>query len=102
MTVDVVEVLEELDAESPGVLDGTEPVRERRAVLQGLERCLRIRIVVGDVGTTVAAGHSEVDHQLGHRLGAHGRAPIGVDGELVPVHPLGEDGIVYEVSGQLG
>jgi len=50
VSVDVVAVLEELDAESPGVLDGTEPVRERRAVLQGLERCLRIRIVVGLTG----------------------------------------------------
>ncbi len=102
MSVDVVVVLEELDAERPCVLDGTEPVGERRAVLQGLEGRFRERIVVTDVGTAVAAGHPEVDHQLGHRLGAHGRPPVGVDGELVPVHPLGEDGIVDEVGGQLG
>ena len=102
VSVDVVAVLEELDAGCPGVLDGAEAVRGRRAVLQGLERCLGIWIVVGYVRATVAAGHSEVDHQLGHRLGAHGRAPVGVDGEVVPVQPLGEDGIVDEVSGQLG
>src|SRR5664280_619922 len=72
VSVDVVVVLEELDAERPCVLDGAESVGERRAVLQGLEGRLGIRVVVGDVGATVTPSHPEVDHQLGHRLGAHG------------------------------
>ena len=50
VSVDVVVVLEELDAERPCVLDGAEPVRERRAVLQGLEGRFRKRIVVGLTG----------------------------------------------------
>ena len=50
VTVDVVVVLEELDAERPCVLDGAESVGERRAVLQGLEGRLGIRVVVGLTG----------------------------------------------------
>jgi hypothetical protein len=46
----VVVVLEELDAERPCVLDGAESVGERRAVLQGLEGRLGIRVVVGLTG----------------------------------------------------
>jgi Ethanolamine utilization protein EutJ (predicted chaperonin) len=50
MTVDVVVVFEEVSAERPGVLDGSEPVRERRAVLEGLERSFGIRVVVALTG----------------------------------------------------
>lgn len=50
VSVDVVVVLEELDAERPCVLDGAESVGERRAVLQGLEGRLGIRVVVGLTG----------------------------------------------------
>jgi len=46
----VVVVLEEVSAERPGVLDGSEPVRERRAVLEGLERSFGIRVVVALTG----------------------------------------------------
>jgi hypothetical protein len=35
------------------------------------------------VGAAVAAGHAEIDEELGDGLGRHRRAPIGVEGELV-------------------
>jgi hypothetical protein len=50
MAVDVVVVLEELRTEGPGVLDGTEPVGECRAVLEGIERRLGERVVVALTG----------------------------------------------------
>jgi hypothetical protein len=50
VAVDVVVVLEELGTEGPCVLDGAEPVGERRAVLQGLEGRFRERVVVALTG----------------------------------------------------
>ena len=82
VAVDVVVVIEERGAERAGVFDRAEPAGERRAVLEGLEVGLRVRVVVGHVGAAVAAGDTEVDEQLSDRLGGHRRAPVGVQGEL--------------------
>jgi hypothetical protein len=50
MTMDVVVVVEELGAEGPGVFDGSEPVWERRAVLEGFESSFGKRVVVALTG----------------------------------------------------
>ena len=46
----IVVVVEESLAESPGILDRAEVLRECRAVLQGLELALAVRVVVGLTG----------------------------------------------------
>ena len=45
VTVYVVVVLEEFGAERSGVFNGTEPLGELGAVLEGLEGCFRKRVV---------------------------------------------------------
>ena len=45
VAMNMVVVLEEVGAEGPGVLDGAEAAWERRAVLEGLEVRLRVRVV---------------------------------------------------------
>lgn len=73
---------EEPLAEGTGVLDRTEPLRELRAVLQGLELGLGERIVVGDLGARVAPRHAELRQQQRHGLAGHRRATIGVEKQL--------------------
>src|SRR5947209_6788630 len=58
-TMLVVVVREELLAEGPGVLDAAEAGRERRAVLEGLEVCLAVGVVVRHVGPAVGAPDAE-------------------------------------------
>ena len=56
----VVVVLEEPGAERSGLLEVGEVRRERRAVLEGFEVGFGVGVVVGDVGSAVAAGDAEV------------------------------------------
>src|SRR5680860_1205748 len=77
VAVNMVVVLEERGAERAGVLDGPEPPGERRAVLEGLEVGFAVGVVVGHVRPRMAARDTEVDQQLGDRLGGHRRAPVG-------------------------
>ena len=51
----VVVIGEERFAEGPGVLDAAEAFGEGRAVLEGLELCLTVGIVVRRMGPAVAA-----------------------------------------------
>jgi hypothetical protein len=46
----------------------------------------------------VAAGHAEVGEELDDRLGGHGRAPVGVDDELVGVDVLVGEALADEVG----
>src|SRR5262245_14713507 len=69
-------------AEGAGILDGAEPVGEFGAILERSEMTFRERIVVGDMGTRVGLGDTEVGQEQGDRLGSHRRAPVGMDGEL--------------------
>ena len=69
-------------AEGAAVLDAAEAIRKLGAVLHGAELAFRIRIVVGSIGPAVGLGDAQIGQQKGHRLGAHGRAAVGVDGEL--------------------
>jgi hypothetical protein len=61
----MVVVLEKLSAEGPGVGDAAESFRECRAVLQGLESGLGVRVVVGDVRSAVGAGHAQLGEEHG-------------------------------------
>ena len=56
----IVVPAEESHAVRPGGLDGGEPAREIGPVLQGLELCFAERVVVGDVGSGVGLGDTEV------------------------------------------
>ena len=48
VAMNMVVVLEEVGAECPGVLDGAEAAREYRAVVEGLEIRLPIRVILGE------------------------------------------------------
>jgi hypothetical protein len=82
VAVDVVVVVEELDAEHSRVGDRAEPFGERRAVFQRLELSFGVRVVVRDVRSRMRSGDTEIDEQLRHRLGGHRRSTIGVQGEF--------------------
>ena len=79
MAVLVVVVGEEQVAECACVLQGGEGAGEDGAVLEGLERGLGERVVVGDVRAGMAAGDVQVGKQGGDVLGGHRGAVIGVD-----------------------
>ena len=59
---------EELLAVRPRVLDRAEPHREVGSVLEGFKLCLRVWIVVRDVGTAVGFRDVQIDEQLGDGL----------------------------------
>jgi hypothetical protein len=59
----VVVPLEEGLAEAARVFDGTEAVRETRAVFEGAELAFRIRIVIGDMRTAVGLDDAEIGQQ---------------------------------------
>jgi len=82
MTVFVVVPIEECPAESAGVLNGTESIREVWPVLHGSELRLRKWIVIGNIGPRVSLGHAEIGEQLSNGLTLHRRSPISMHGEL--------------------
>ena len=102
MMVLVVVPLKEGLAEAASIFDGAEAIRETRAVFQGAELAFRIRIVVGDMRTAVGLDDAQVSQQQGHRFGFHGRAAIGVDGELAGRDVLRVAGVLDEPLGQFG
>ena len=59
MVVFVVVPAEEVPAESRGVLDAAEALREVGPVLEGLEARLGERVVVGDVRSRMRLGDAE-------------------------------------------
>ena len=67
------------------VLYAAEARGEVGPVLQGLElpqiSAHRVWVVVRDIGSAVALGDVEIDQQGCHRLGAHGRTTVGMQGE---------------------
>src|SRR3990170_4894996 len=63
--------VEEVHQESAGILDGAKALREIGPILEGLKVSLRERVVVGNLGATVALGYPQVGQQESHRLGDH-------------------------------
>jgi len=100
VAVFVVVVGEELLAEHPGGLDRPEVSRERRAVLEGLERGFAVGVVVAHVWAAVRPGDTEIDEELGDGFGGHRGAPIRVQGQLVRAGALGAEGGVDELFGE--
>jgi len=68
MTMLIVVPAKELVTKDPGILDGAEPLRELRAVFQGLELGLGVGIVIAHMGSTVRFGHAQIGKEMGHRL----------------------------------
>ena len=97
----VVVIREERLAEGPGVLDAAEAFGERRAVLEGLEIRLTVGVVVGRMGTAMAASDAQEGEQFRHRVRRHRRAPVGVDGELTGCDVVADHGVGDELFGQL-
>ena len=48
--------------ELTGIFDAAEAVGALRSVLQGLKLAFRIRVVVGDMGTTMRFDDAEISH----------------------------------------
>jgi len=53
-----------------------------------LQLRLRVRIVVRDVRSTVRLSHLQVDEQVGHRLGPHTTAAVGMQCECARLDVL--------------
>jgi len=92
----VVVPLEEGLAEATGIFDGAEAVREAGAVFEGAELTFRIWIVIGDMRPAVGFDDAQIGQQESHWFGFHGRAAIGMDGELAGGHVLLQAGVFDE------
>src|SRR5437016_2353506 len=101
MAVLLVVPLEERLAEGTAVLDAAEAIWEIRAVLQGTELAFRIRVVIGNIGSAMALGDTQIGHQKGNGLRLHDPAAIGMDSELAGRNLVLGDGFLDELLGQL-
>ena len=93
MVMVLVVPVEEGPAEAPGVFDATEALWELRLVFQRLEAAFREWVVVGGVGPAVRFGDAQISEQQGGGLGFHGRAAVGVQGELARWYSVLVDGV---------
>ena len=96
---------EEATAELFGVLDAAEAAGEFRLVFQGLEVSFRERVVIGCMGPAVRFGDTKVGQHQGRRLGLHGAAAVGVEGQLTGRDGVLFDGVIeqrFEQAGALG
>jgi hypothetical protein len=75
--------------EPPGLLEAAEPVREFRAVFQGLELAFRVRVVGEDRGPAVGLLEPQLPKQLADLLLHHRAAPVAVNCQAAPLnaHP---------------
>ncbi len=100
VVVVVVVPLEEAAAEGQRVFVAAEALREGRLVLEGLELCLGVRVVVAHMRPAVGLGHAEIGQEMSHRLGDHGRAVVGVHGQLPGPETLLGVGILEQALGE--
>ena len=98
----VVVPVEEALTVRASVLERAEARGEVGPVLQGLELRFRVRVVIRDMRAAVGAGDIEIDQQLRDGLGAHARAPIGMQGEGAWGDVLLGDRLGDELLGELG
>ena len=91
MVVVLVVPSEEAAAEVPGILGAAEATGKFRLIFQSLEVSFRERVVIGCMGPAVRFGDSEVGQHQGRRLGLHGAAAVGVEGQLT-----GRDGVLFD------
>ena len=92
----------EVSAKCLGIFDGAEPLGKLRLVLQGFEVAFGKWIVVRDVGSAVRFGDTEVGQHLGGGLCFHGRAAIGMQGELAGRDLMLGDGVIEQYFEQGG
>ena len=102
MTMLLVVPEEKLLAELAAVLQRTKAIRKFWPVLEGAKLAFRVRIVIGDVGTTVGFGDAQMGQQKGHWFGSHGGSAVGMNGQLTGDDVLLATGILDEAFGQLG
>src|SRR6266851_4266362 len=95
MPVLVIVVPEEVAAEYVDVFDGPEFSWECGTVLEGLEVCLRKRVVVGYVRAGVGLVDAEPRVRAGDGITGHGGAAVGVD-RLRRDPSVGVDGVLDE------
>ena len=93
MVMLLVVPVEEGPAEAFGVLDAAEPLGELGLIFQRLEAAFREWVVVGGVGPAVRFGDAQVSEQQGGGLGFHGRAAVGMQGELARWYGVLVDGV---------
>ena len=65
MTMLFVIPAKKLLAKGSGILDGTEPAGELRAVLERFKMGLRVRVIIADVRAIVGFGDPQVREQKG-------------------------------------
>ena len=91
MVVVLVVPSEEAAAEVPGILGAAEATGKFRLIFQSLEVSFRERVVIGCMGPAVRFGDTKVGQHQGRRLGLHGAAAVGVEGQLT-----GRDGVLFD------
>jgi len=94
--------VEEAAAEAPGVLDAAEALGKVRLIFEGFEVAFGEGVVVGGVRAVVRPGDTEIGQQQCCRLGLHGSAAIGMQGELARRHAVLGDGVIEQWTEQRG
>ena len=89
----VVVVGEEDLAEGAGSGQGSELAWKGRAVLEGLELRLAVRVVVRDMRAGMALADMQIGKQHCDRLGCHRRAAVSVDSDRCDAAVAGDSGI---------
>jgi len=79
---------EETAAERAGIIDGVEPFGKLGLIFQRLEVSFREWVVIRGMRSAVGFDHAEIGQHQGRRLGLHGPATIGVQGQLVGRHGM--------------
>ena len=80
--------VEELAAETPGILDAAEAFGEARLIFQGLEVAFGERVVVGRMRAVMRAGDSKIGEQERGGLRFHRGTAIGMERELAGRHVM--------------
>ena len=84
------------------IFNGSKAFGEGGVVFEGFELGFGVRVVVGDVGATVAGGNSKFKQQLLHGGGGHGGATVGMEDGLAGLDAVLGEAILQEVFGELG
>jgi hypothetical protein len=66
MTVLFIIPIDEILAKCPADPNAAKPLRELGTVLEGLELCLRERIIVADMWPAMGCRHRQICRQLAH------------------------------------
>lgn len=102
MVVVVVVPLKKGLTKSAGLFNRTKELGKLGLVLEGFELSFGIRIVIGDMGTSMGFRHASIRQQQSNSLGSHRCPLVGMDRQLSRLDLLLEEGLFNQALCQGG